>query len=59
MSELRSKCCRARVKYSNNYILGALMGYEDYKCPKCGHDPCEVEKIGASKMNKDDIRKLT
>ncbi len=42
---LVSKCCGARVEYSKNYVLGALMGEEHFRCTACGKDPCWVEEI--------------
>ncbi len=42
--ELISKCCKVKVEYSKNYILAALGGCEDFRCPECGEDPCEVKE---------------
>ena len=42
---LVSKCCGARVEYSEFYILDALMGEKHFRCTKCGSDPCYVKEI--------------
>jgi len=42
--ELMSVCCGAKVEYSKNYVLAALMGEEHFKCTKCGEDPCCVKR---------------
>ena len=43
-SELISVCCGAKIEYSKNYVLAALMGEERFRCTKCGEDPCYIKK---------------
>lgn len=45
--KLVSKCCGARIEYSEFYILAALMGEELFRCTECGKDPCWVEEKNA------------
>lgn len=45
--KLVSRCCGARVGYSEFYIFAALMGEGHFRCTECGKDPCWVEERNA------------